>query len=46
MIFLKNKAAIDKHNSDNTQTYQQGINQFTDMTSSELSALYADLKIP
>ena len=45
LIFLKNKAQIDAHNSDPTQKYIQGVNSFTDMTLAELNAMYADLKI-
>lgn len=46
IIFLQNKAKINAHNSDPTQTYLQGVTKFTDMTLPELNAMYADIKAP
>jgi hypothetical protein len=46
LIFLQSMVKINAHNEDPTQTYLQGVTQFTDMTVPELNAMYADLKIP
>ncbi len=45
LIFLKNKVRIELHNSDPEQTYKKGINQFTDMTLTELQHMYSDLTL-
>lgn len=39
-----NFAKIQTHNADPSQTYLQGINQFTDMTQEELTNLYLNSK--
>lgn len=39
-----NFAKIQTHNADPSQTYVQGINQFTDMIKEELSNLYLNSK--
>ncbi|CAK92971.1 unnamed protein product (macronuclear) [Paramecium tetraurelia] len=39
-IFEQNYAKILAHNADPTQTYQTGVNQFTDMTQDEFVATY------
>lgn len=44
-VFLKNVADVEAHNADKTQTYQKGINQFTDMTQEEFAANYLTLKV-
>ena len=38
-IYNKAIAAMESHNADVTQTYQQGINQFSDLTLEEFQAL-------
>ena len=40
LIFEENVAKIIKHNADNTQTYEMGINQFTGLTEAEFVANY------
>lgn len=40
LIFEENLAKIMKHNSDETQTYKEGINQFTGLTQAEFVANY------
>jgi len=37
-IFEKRVAKIHKHNSDNTKTWREGVNKFTDMTDEETKA--------
>ena len=32
LIFLRNVEIIEKHNSDHTQTYKMGLNQFSALT--------------
>jgi len=44
-IFRRNAAKVDAHNADKTQTYEMGINQFTDMTQEEFAAQYLTLKV-
>jgi len=44
-VFRQNLAQIEAHNSDVTQTYQRGVNQFTDMTQEEFAAQYLTLKV-
>ena len=39
-IFQKNYELVRAHNADPTQTYQMGLNQFSDMTDEEISAKY------
>jgi hypothetical protein len=31
-IYLKNKAKIEKHNSDSTQTWKMGATKFSDLS--------------
>jgi hypothetical protein len=40
LIFLKNFEIIQKHNSDSTQTYKMGVNQFTIYTENEFRARF------
>lgn len=44
MIFEKNLVIINKHNTDDSQTYKMGINQFTAMTDDEFAQIYLDPK--
>lgn len=39
-VFLKNLQIIENHNSDQTNTYTLGVNQFSDLTFEEFSAFY------
>jgi len=43
-IFKSNKAVIESHNTVN-RTYTVGVNQFTDLTSEEFSAIYLGFKV-
>lgn len=40
LIYLKNVEIINKHNSDPSQTYKKGINQFTALTKEEFVSSY------
>lgn len=40
-VFEKNLALIRAHNSDSTQTFRVGVNQFADMTFSEMKMYYS-----
>lgn len=44
VVFQRNVDKINKHNSDKTQTYKMGINQFTAMTQEEFVNTYLDPK--
>lgn len=44
-VFNENVAKIEMHNSDETQTYKMGINQFTDLTQTEFVTKYLTLKV-
>jgi hypothetical protein len=44
-VFRQNIAQIEVHNADASQTYQRGVNQFTDMTQEEFVAQYLTLKV-
>ncbi len=44
-IFNDNIAKIEEHNSDNSQTYKMGVNQFSDLTQVEFSTTYLTLKV-
>jgi len=44
-VFRQNLAQIEAHNSDVTQTYQKGVNQFADMTQEEFVAQHLTLKV-
>lgn len=46
MIFLNNLARIESHNSDSTNTYKMGVNQFTDLSDAEFRAIYLTLQVP
>ena len=37
---MENLAKIEAHNADKTQTYEQGVNQFSAMTQEEFAASY------
>lgn len=37
LIFEKNLLGIERHNADNSQTYKQGVNQFTIFTQEEFA---------
>lgn len=40
MVFTQNLEKINKHNSDTSQTYTMGVNQFADLTQEEFSSQY------
>ena len=40
LIYINNMEIIQKHNSDETQTYKMGVNQFTAITDAEFKAQY------
>lgn len=42
LIFLHNAEEIEKHNSDQTQTYKKGVNQFTHLTKAEFRAMFVN----
>lgn len=37
---MKNLEEIERHNSDKTQTYTKGLNQFTHLSSVEFSGMF------
>lgn len=45
-IFLRNLIRIQEHNANPANTYQQGVNQFTDLTQAEFEAIYLTLQVP
>ena len=45
-IFLRNLIRIQEHNANPASTYQQGVNQFTDLTQAEFEAIYLTLQVP
>ncbi|CAD8068855.1 unnamed protein product [Paramecium sonneborni] len=45
-IFEQNYAKIQAHNADPTQTYEQGVNQFTDLTQEEFISIYLTFTPP
>jgi C1A family cysteine protease len=45
-IFLKNLVKMQKHNADKSNTWEMGVNQFTDLSEAEFTALYLTLKVP
>jgi len=45
-IFLRNIVKINEHNSNPSNTYIMGVNQFTDLTQAEFAALYLTLQVP
>lgn len=45
-IFLRNLIKIAEHNANPSNTYTQGVNQFTDLTDAEFQALYLTLTVP
>ena len=45
-VFLENFAKIQAHNSQNDQTYEQGLNQFSAMTQEEFAQTYLTLQVP
>jgi len=45
-VFLQNKAKIAIHNSDKTQTYEMGVNQFTAHTAEEFQQQFLGLVVP
>ena len=45
-IFLRNLVKIAEHNANPSNTYTQGVNQFTDLTDAEFQALYLTLNVP
>jgi cathepsin L len=44
-IFLKNAADVHAHNADSSNTYEKGINQFSDLTQEEFAATYLTLQV-
>jgi C1A family cysteine protease len=45
-IFLRNLVKIAEHNANKANTYEIGINQFTDLTNAEFQAIYLTLIVP
>jgi C1A family cysteine protease len=45
-IFLRNMVKIEEHNANPSNTYTQGINQFTDLLDEEFKAIYLTLQVP
>jgi C1A family cysteine protease len=45
-IFLRNLVKIAEHNANSQNTYQLGVNQFTDLTDAEFAAIYLTLNVP
>jgi len=45
-IFLRNLIRIEEHNANPSNTYTQGINQFTDLMDEEFKAIYLTLQVP
>jgi C1A family cysteine protease len=45
-IFLKNLIKIQKHNANASNTWEMGVNQFTDLSEVEFKDLYLTLKVP
>jgi len=45
-IFLRNIVKIAEHNANSANTYQTGVNQFTDLTEAEFQAIYLTLNVP
>jgi C1A family cysteine protease len=45
-IFLENLAKIEAHNSNNANTYEMGVNQFSAMTQEEFAETYLTLIVP
>jgi C1A family cysteine protease len=45
-IFLRNLVKIAEHNANKANTYEIGINQFTDLTNAEFQAIYLTLPVP
>ena len=44
-VFNENTVKVAEHNADETQTYKQGINQFSDLTQAEFISTYLTLKV-
>lgn len=42
LIFAHNLEEIERHNSDNTQTYKKGVNQFTHLSKAEFKAMFVN----
>jgi C1A family cysteine protease len=42
LIFIHNLEEIESHNSDNTQTYKKGVNQFTHLSIAEFKAMFVN----
>ena len=45
-VFLENLAKIEAHNSQNSNTYEMGLNQFSAMTHEEFAETYLTLIVP
>ena len=45
-MYLKNKAKIDKHNTDSTQTWQMGVTKFSDLSHEEFIYTHLTLVTP
>jgi hypothetical protein len=45
-IFLRNLVKIAEHNANAKNTWQKGVNQFTDLTDAEFEAIYLTLQAP
>ena len=45
-IFLRNIVKIAEHNANSKNTWQKGVNQFTDLTDAEFEAIYLTLQVP
>jgi C1A family cysteine protease len=42
LIFFHNLEEIERHNSDQTQTYKKGVNQFTHLSGNEFKAMFVN----
>lgn len=43
---MKNLVKIAEHNANSENTWQKGVNQFTDLTDAEFEAIYLTLRVP
>lgn len=45
-IYLKNKAKVEKHNADPTQTWEMGLTKFSDLSHEEFIYTHLTLMTP
>jgi len=43
-VYMINKAEVELHNADNTQTYTKAVNHLTDLTKEEFKSIYLGFK--